>query len=73
MSTIGQGNDRGCGSEKVLIRWLKEGGMHKLGERLKKTTPIDLNSRHPAIMEQDFLLMDGNKHKGNWDIISLSL
>ncbi|ESK87534.1 nucleolus protein [Moniliophthora roreri MCA 2997] len=92
MSAIGQGNDRGCGSEKVLIRWLKEDGMHKLGKRLKllevgalkpdnyescsswiETTPIDLNSRHPAIMEQDFLLMDENEHRGNWDIISLSL
>lgn len=27
MSSIGQGADRGGGSEKVLIRWLKELGM----------------------------------------------
>lgn len=27
MSVIGQGNDRGGGSEKVLIQWLKELGM----------------------------------------------
>lgn len=27
MSSIGQGNDRGGGSEKVLISWLREMGM----------------------------------------------
>jgi 25S rRNA (adenine2142-N1)-methyltransferase len=31
MSSIGQGSDRGGGSEKVLIGWLKELGMSKRG------------------------------------------
>ena len=29
MSTIGQGKDRGGGSEKVLISWLRDMGLHK--------------------------------------------
>ncbi len=29
MSAIGQGNDRGGGTEKVFIQWLKELGMHQ--------------------------------------------
>ena len=29
MSSIGQGKDRGGGSETVLIGWMKELGMHK--------------------------------------------
>ncbi|KAK1229086.1 25S rRNA (adenine2142-N1)-methyltransferase [Marasmius sp. AFHP31] len=92
MSTIGQGNDRGGGSEKVLIQWLKDAEMHKSGKTYKllevgalkpdnyapctswiETTPIDLNSRHPSILEQDFLLMDEEKNTDKWDIISLSL
>lgn len=39
MSSIGQGNDRGGGSEKVLITWLKEDGVvqncKKDGNKLK--------------------------------------
>ncbi|KAK7043754.1 25S rRNA (adenine2142-N1)-methyltransferase [Paramarasmius palmivorus] len=92
MSTIGQGSDRGGGSEKVLIQWLKEDGVHTIGKTLKllevgalkpdnydtcsswiETTPIDLNSRHPDILEQDFLLLDAIEHREKWDIISLSL
>ncbi|KAJ8078469.1 25S rRNA (adenine2142-N1)-methyltransferase [Marasmius tenuissimus] len=92
MSTIGQGNDRGGGSEKVLIQWLKDAEMHKSGKTYKllevgalkadnyasctswiETTPIDLNSRHPSILEQDFLLMDEEKNAEKWDIISMSL
>lgn len=34
MSAIGQGKDRGGGSEKVFIGWLKELGAHK-GPKLK--------------------------------------
>jgi 25S rRNA (adenine2142-N1)-methyltransferase len=34
---------------------------------------MDLRSQHPAILEQDFLLMDEAEHKEKWDIISLSL
>jgi 25S rRNA (adenine2142-N1)-methyltransferase len=34
---------------------------------------MDLHSRHPSIVEQDFLLMDEHLHRGKWDIISLSL
>lgn len=38
------------------------------------TTPIDLRSRHPVILEQDFLLMDSEvEHNEKWDIVSLSL
>ncbi|KAH0830275.1 hypothetical protein J3R83DRAFT_1640 [Lanmaoa asiatica] len=37
------------------------------------TTPIDLRSRHPCIIEQDFLAMDVDEHTERWDIISLSL
>ena len=36
-------------------------------------TPIDLHSQHPSIMEQDFLLMDPEEHREQWDAISLSL
>jgi 25S rRNA (adenine2142-N1)-methyltransferase len=36
-------------------------------------TPIDLHSRHPSILEQDFLRMDQDCHREAWDIISLSL
>jgi len=94
MSSIGQGNDRGGGSEKVLLEWLKELGMvdRKGKDKLKllevgalkpdnfspcsswiHCTPMDLRSRHPAIIEQDFLLMDQDENQGKWDIISLSL
>jgi 25S rRNA (adenine2142-N1)-methyltransferase len=36
-------------------------------------TAIDLHSRHPSILEQDFLLMDLNEHRETWDVVSLSL
>lgn len=35
--------------------------------------PIDLRSRHPLIHEQDFLKMDEEAHRAQWDGISLSL
>ncbi|KAL0578251.1 25S rRNA (adenine2142-N1)-methyltransferase [Marasmius crinis-equi] len=92
MSTIGQGHDRGGGSEKVLIQWLKDAEIHKPGKKYRllevgalkpdnysscsswiETTPIDLNSRHPSILEQDFLLMNEAENAEKWDIISLSL
>ncbi|KAF7322680.1 25S rRNA adenine-N(1) methyltransferase [Mycena chlorophos] len=94
MSAIGQGNDRGGGSEKVAISWLKEILKPPLEsprrDRLLEvgalkpdnyspcrswidTTPIDLHSRHPDILEQDFLLMDQAENQERWDIISLSL
>ncbi|OCH95320.1 hypothetical protein OBBRIDRAFT_720830 [Obba rivulosa] len=94
MSSIGQGNDRGGGSERVLVGWLKELRLHEDRKdgclRLLEVgalkpdnyasctswisvTPIDLHSRHPAIVEQDFLLMSEEEHRGTWDIISLSL
>jgi 25S rRNA (adenine2142-N1)-methyltransferase len=34
---------------------------------------MDLHSRHASIIQQDFLLMDEEEHRGKWDIISLSL
>ncbi|THV08031.1 nucleolus protein [Dendrothele bispora CBS 962.96] len=120
MSAIGQGNDRGGGSEKVFIGWLKERGVHErvVGSRTEHgdsgklkdvsehfvvpvntsnskkrllevgalkpdnysscsawihNTPMDLNSRHPTILEQDFLLLDEEENQGKWDLISLSL
>ncbi|KAH7927749.1 nucleolus protein [Leucogyrophana mollusca] len=94
MSSIGQGNDRGGGSEKVLITWLQEMRLFKRegAGRLRllevgalkpdnyascatwiDVTPMDLRSRHPAILEQDFLLVDVSEHQGKWDIVSLSL
>lgn len=36
-------------------------------------TAIDLHSRHPSILEQDFLLMDLSEHRETWDVVSLSL
>jgi len=94
MSDIGQGDDRGGGSQKVLVSWLKAMGMSdRAGKnRLRllevgalkpdnyrscsswvDCTPIDLRSRHPSITEQDFLLMDEDKNREMWDVISLSL
>ncbi|KAJ7074332.1 putative methyltransferase-domain-containing protein [Mycena amicta] len=92
MSAIGQGNDRGGGSEKIAISWFKEvlkpplNPVRRLLEvgALKpdnyqscrswiETTPIDLHSRHPDILEQDFLLMDETDNHEHWDAISLSL
>lgn len=95
MSSIGQGNDRGGGSEKVLMQWLIDMGFRKREEAKGKmrllevgalkpdnyrtcmswidTTPMDLRSRHPSIIEQDFLLMDEDENRSKWDIISLSL
>jgi len=36
MSAIGQGNDRGGGSEKVFIGWLRERSVHETaGDKLK--------------------------------------
>ncbi|KAJ7236730.1 putative methyltransferase-domain-containing protein [Mycena haematopus] len=98
-SLAGQGDDRGGGSERVLIPWLKETYQAHSGGRntdfevmlnllevgaLKpdnydscrswiKTTPLDLHSRHPSILEQDFLLMDETENRQKWDIVSLSL
>jgi len=93
MSAVGQGTDRGGGSEKVLIGWLKDMELHK--DRSSKLrllevgalkpdnyyscsswicpTPIDLRSRHPSILEQDFLELDAEAHHEKWNIISLSL
>ncbi|KAG1730599.1 nucleolus protein [Suillus lakei] len=94
MSSVGQGNDRGGGSEKVLIQWLIDMGLRKRDNKGKlrllevgalkpdnyrtcmswiDTTPMDLRSRHPSILEQDFLLMDEDENRGKWDIVSLSL
>ncbi|KAG6874324.1 hypothetical protein C0995_001549 [Termitomyces sp. Mi166 len=93
MSAIGQGTDRGGGSEKILIGWLKDAGLHKNRScklRLLDVgalkpgnygacatwidpTPLDLRSRHPSIIEQDFLQLDVAEHCNKWDIVSLSL
>lgn len=112
MSSIGQGDDRGGGSEKVLISWMREMKISSMGSERKikfvtslvklamierhmprllevgalkpdnyrsceswiDVTPMDLRSRHPNILEQDFLLMDSEgEHHEKWDAISLSL
>ncbi|KAF7440955.1 hypothetical protein PC9H_001304 [Pleurotus ostreatus] len=92
MSSIGQGNDRGGGSEKYLISWLKEMKVHETCQRHRllevgalkpdnyrsctswiDATPMDLKSRHPDIIEQDFLALDQCSHRGKWGTISLSL
>ncbi|KAG5718665.1 UPF0657 nucleolar protein [Termitomyces sp. T112] len=93
MSAIGQGTDRGGGSEKILIKWLKDFGLHKncacklclleVGALKPDNystcatwidpTPLDLRSRHPSIIEQDFLQLDVTAHRNKWDILSLSL
>ncbi|KAG9318141.1 nucleolus protein, partial [Chiua virens] len=94
MSSIGQGTDRGGGSEQVLIKWLVDMGFSKRDDKeplsllevgaLKPdnyvscslwmtTTPIDLRSRYPSILEQDFLTMNVHEHAEKWDLISLSL
>ncbi|KAH7889948.1 putative methyltransferase-domain-containing protein [Phlebopus sp. FC_14] len=94
MSDIGQGSDRGGGSEKVLIKWLSGFG-HSRGDNTGKlrllevgalkpdnytscaswldAMSIDLRSRHPSIIEQDFLSMPTDEHREKWDLISLSL
>jgi 25S rRNA (adenine(2142)-N(1))-methyltransferase, Bmt2 len=35
--------------------------------------PIDLNSRHPRIIQQDFFTMNLQEHQSSWNAISLSL
>ncbi|KAF5387160.1 hypothetical protein D9615_001694 [Tricholomella constricta] len=93
LSAVGQGTDRGGGSEKVLIGWLKDMGVHKrCPPKLRllevgalkpdnyrscsswvDVTPMDLRSRHPSILEQDFLQLEMEEHREKWDAISLSL
>ncbi|EAU88383.1 nucleolus protein [Coprinopsis cinerea okayama7 len=93
MSAVGQKEDRGGGSHRIFIGWLKELGAHlQRKEKLRllevgalkpdnyqscsswiDVFPIDLNSRHPAIKEQDFLKLDPVENKEKWEAISLSL
>lgn len=94
MSSIGQGSDRGGGSESVLIKWLVNMGFSKRDSMSKlrllevgalkpdnytscsswiDATPIDLRSRHPAIREQNFLMMEASENWEKWDVLSLSL
>ncbi|KAF7778877.1 hypothetical protein Agabi119p4_3222 [Agaricus bisporus var. burnettii] len=94
MSTVGQSGDRGGGSEKVFIEWMKELKLHVSEMQIKlrllevgalkpdnftsctswiENTPIDLRPQHPAIREQDFLLLDPVENERKWDAISLSL
>ncbi|KAK7693182.1 hypothetical protein QCA50_002748 [Cerrena zonata] len=96
MSNIGQGNDRGGGSEKIFVGWLNElSEPQRLREAKRQfkllevgalrhdnytpyttwidNTPIDLHSRHPDILEQDFLRLNEEENRGRWDLISLSL
>ncbi|KAF9052726.1 nucleolus protein [Panaeolus papilionaceus] len=95
LSSLGQRDERGGGSERIFISWLKELGVHKDRQDKGKTkmlevgalkpdnyqscsswvawTPIDLHSRHPDILEQDFLAMDPEQHTNKFDAISLSL
>ncbi|KZT00310.1 uncharacterized protein LAESUDRAFT_666425, partial [Laetiporus sulphureus 93-53] len=63
--------------EHTMLRLLKVGAL-KPNNYASCTawihnTSIDLRSNHPAIAEQDFLLMSEAEHCEKWDIISLSL
>ncbi|KAF8906008.1 putative methyltransferase-domain-containing protein [Gymnopilus junonius] len=95
LSVLGQREERGGGSEKILINWMEELNLHHVygaEHRLRllevgalkpdnfqssslwiDSMPIDLRSRHPNIIEQDFLLLDQKQHRHKWDAISLSL
>ncbi|KAF8969874.1 putative methyltransferase-domain-containing protein [Flammula alnicola] len=95
LSSLGQREERGGGSEKIFIQWMKELGVHRIPEGKAKVRllevgalkpdnyqscsswidwrPIDLRSRHPRIIEQDFLCMDLKENEQKWDAISLSL
>ncbi|PPQ63195.1 hypothetical protein CVT24_005740 [Panaeolus cyanescens] len=95
LSSLGQRDERGGGSERIFISWLKEQGVHKDRQAKGKMkllevgalkpdnyqscsswlewTPIDLHSRHPDILEQDFLEMDVDQNTHKFDAISLSL
>ncbi|KAF5324470.1 hypothetical protein D9611_004524 [Ephemerocybe angulata] len=94
MSATGQKDDRGGGSHKIFIGWMKELGLHKREDKGKlkmlevgallpdnyqscsswiDCRPIDLNSRHPAILQQDFFLLDPLTNQEKWSAISLSL
>jgi hypothetical protein len=69
---------RGCGTQVfVHTRLLEVGALKPDNYRSCSSwvdcTPIDLRSRHPSITEQDFLLMDEDKNREMWDVISLSL
>ncbi|KAF9532360.1 nucleolus protein [Crepidotus variabilis] len=94
MSALGQKEERGGGSEKILIGWMKDLTLHHRpnGQKLQllevgalkhdnyrscqswiECTPIDLRSRHPQILEKDFLTMDKVENADKWEVISLSL
>ncbi|KAF9475069.1 nucleolus protein [Pholiota conissans] len=95
LSSLGQREERGGGSEKIFIAWMRELDVHRTQEGKEKLRllevgalkpdnyksclswidcmPIDLHSRHPQIVEQDFLNLDINEHKQRWNAISLSL
>ena len=113
LSALGQREERGGGSQKVLVNWLKELNVHHSYDNRRKLRfvfhgvpqfvsglsvlyrllevgalkpdnflsssswidcmPIDLHSRHPKIVEQDFLLLDEKQHLNRWEAISLSL
>lgn len=48
MSSIGQGNDRGGGSEKVLIGWLKDRNMNSEGcSKLRCLPPLAKSHNSP--------------------------
>ncbi|TFY68918.1 hypothetical protein EVJ58_g737 [Rhodofomes roseus] len=57
MSSIGQGNDRGGGSEKVLIEWLKEIGVHSAAKEA---------NRKLQVLEVGALLPDNYASCSSW-------
>jgi 25S rRNA (adenine(2142)-N(1))-methyltransferase, Bmt2 len=61
----------------VSLRLLEVGAVrpdnYRACESWIDVTAIDLHSRHPSILEQDFLRMDQSRNREAWDIISLSL
>ncbi|KAG8762564.1 hypothetical protein FRC11_008807 [Ceratobasidium sp. 423] len=75
MSAIGQGKDRGGGSETTLIGWMKELGMHRSGGkvRLLEVGALKHDNYRSCESEQDFLKLDIGENESKWDVVSLSL
>ncbi|TRM59376.1 nucleolus protein [Schizophyllum amplum] len=69
MSAIGQSEDRGGLLEVGALKPDNYGTCQSWIDAM----PIDLHSRHPSILEQDFLAMDEGEHRAAWDVVSLSL
>ncbi|KAI0048199.1 nucleolus protein [Auriscalpium vulgare] len=65
--------DKGKGKQRLLEVGALKPDNYATAVAWLDVTPIDLHSRHPQILEQDFLAMSMEEHRGQWDVISLSL